>query len=472
MKNKEIKSFLGLFALSIVIFYFTPPFVEKIYFLTLLVFFLKAKLDKNHFFIMFFWLVLVAPGYLFSARGTTTLPSIPFPGLGREIHFSELVAFVIILKTLFKKTSQKVFYKKPLILLILFSVFLLLFGGLQGSSITTILKSIRYFIPLLIILLLPQLIPYSNIPRSIKLMFVSVFILVGAQFFDILTGSPLASLFGASSFSFSGREVEADSIVFDISVGTVRTVYGPFILLISLILSMVLISLKDNTWFKKQYLWIIMFTSSMSIFMSATRGWIVAVAIILFGFAVINSVKFLKAFSAALFALIILFSIPQINTQIMGSFDRVLTLEALAKGDLSAGNTLSRLTDRGPRVMNKFYESPVIGFGFSNDFYEYQDGHVGNQTLLLNGGVVGFALYLFFILFLLSRYYKEFRHRSNIAVMIFGFGLLAIIAIHSSSRAVFAYSMGVETAISLGLFFFFSDYFYKKLWNYDHVKEN
>ena len=43
----------------------------------------------------------------------------------------------------------------------------------------------------------------------------------------------------------------------------------------------------------------------------------------------------------------------------------MLTLEKMGKGDLALGGTLSRLTERGPKVMSKFYESPVFGFGFA-----------------------------------------------------------------------------------------------------------
>ena len=107
----------------------------------------------------------------------------------------------------------------------------------------------------------------------------------------------------------------------------------------------------------------------------------------------------------------IVLTIPKINLQILQVVERTLTMEDLAKGDLTAGGSLSRLTERGPRVMKKFYEQPVLGYGFSEEYYKFLDGHVGNQSLLLNGGIIGFIIisYFHFIIFSLLYYclYKQ-----------------------------------------------------------------
>lgn len=196
--------------------------------------------------------------------------------------------------------------------------------------------------------------------------------------------------------------------------------------------------------------------------MSATRGWIIASVLILAGLAVSQNKKFSVYASAGIIIILIGLSIPKLNTQIVQSFKRVLTLEALATGDLTAEGSLTRITERSPRVMNKFWEQPIWGFGFTDEYYEYADGHVGNQTLLLNGGIVGYLIFSYFLFYLFYKYYRAFIVRKNKLMLFFILGLLALIILHSSSAMVFGYAMNMNTAIALSLFFFISDYYYKQ----------
>lgn len=457
-KNSDIFKFLGLFALSIVFRYFTPIFLGDIFFTSLLFVFLVAKQEKNYFWVIYFWLLFNQPGYLFSAGGAGALPFISVPGLGREIFYNELFAFVVIFKTLYRPLNQNVFYKKHFTVIIIYAVILLIYGFLIGTSLLSTLKAIRYFIPLLLILFLPKIIPYNTVNYSIRLMFVTVLIFVFAQFVDIVLGSPLASYLGESSFRFSGREVDAGSKVFDINEGVVRTIYGPFVLLFSLGISLVFLLYKKDS-FKSKYLISIAFLSFFSIFLSSTRGWILGSIVIIIAFFINDIKKLTKTAFIGILFLFLIFLVPQLNNQFTLSFDRVLTIASLLEGDMSASGSLSRITERGPRVMNKFYESPVFGFGFSDEFYDFVDGHVGNQSLLLNGGVFGYLLYLYFLFYILAYYYRKYHKTKNRTALIFLATLLGLFIIHSSSRMIFGYSLSVETAISLGMFFFISDYF-------------
>jgi len=291
-------------------------------------------------------------------------------------------------------------------------------------------------------------------------MFASVFILVAAQMFDLLFGSPFAVMLGETRLMFSGEEVSPDSNVFDVTAGAVRTIYGPFILLISLIFSLSLL-VKRTAFFKNSYLVIISFLSAFSIFISATRGWIIGVLCIFIGFALVNTKKFGKIAIVAIVLFFIALTIPKINLQIIQSLKRTLTLESFVKGDLTAEGTLSRITERSPVVMNKFYEKPILGFGFSSEYYKYADGHVGNQTLLLNGGVVGFIIFFVFTIYLMKRYIKGYINQKNHTAFILLFGLISMIIIHSTTAMIFGYALQVGTAIFLAIFFFFSDYFLK-----------
>ncbi|MGA3013539.1 MAG: hypothetical protein ABSD71_05850 [Bacteroidales bacterium] len=457
-KNKDLIAFFGLFVISIFFTYKLPVYISYLWFWALLILFLMAKQEHNHLWLMFFWLLFSSPGYLFYKMGIYHLPTIAFPGEDRELYYPEIFIILAIIKAIVYPVKQEFFYKQPLLIIICFSTLLLVQGFFQGTSSLTVLKSLRYFIPLLILYFIPSLIPYSLVPRTISLMFASVFILLATQLIDLLAGLPIAVILGETHIMFSGQEVNVDSSVFNVSTDAVRTVYGPFILLLSLIISMIFL-VRKNCFFKNYYVVLISILSSFSIFMSATRGWIIAVAFLFIGLFFIGTKKFTKIALVFLVLISIILTIPKINLQIIQVVERTLTIKDLAKGDLTAGGSLSRLTERGPKVMKKFYEQPVLGYGFSEEYYKFLDGHVGNQSLLLNGGIIGFTIYLIFILSFLRYYIIAYVNKNNNTAFIFIFGLLSLIIIHSSSTMVFAYALNVDIAIALGLFMFFSAYF-------------
>ena len=73
---------------------------------------------------------------------------------------------------------------------------------------------------------------------------------------------------------------------------------------------------------------------------------------------------------------------------------------------MTAEGTLIRITQRAPRVWNKYIESPIFGFGFSETGFSYNDGHVGNYTLLLQGGLAGMIIFIFFIISIIIFYFR------------------------------------------------------------------
>ena len=85
---------------------------------------------------------------------------------------------------------------------------------------------------------------------------------------------------------------------------------------------------------------------------------------------------------------------PVVRQQIDLAKQRYETIELLLEGDPTAGGTMVRLVVRSPRVMKKFYESPIIGWGYGVEANKYSDGHVGNQNLLMHNGVIGYLFWL------------------------------------------------------------------------------
>ena len=109
--------------------------------------------------------------------------------------------------------------------------------------------------------------------------------------------------------------------------------------------------------------------------------------------------------------------------------------------------------------MNKFYESPIFGFGYSQDYYEYADLHVGNQTLLLNGGIIGFFIFMFFWLYFSYKLQIRSRLSGRKDLKVYIIGLIGILIINSASL-IFSYSISVSNALFQSLLFSFANFYY------------
>lgn len=124
----------------------------------------------------------------------------------------------------------------------------------------------------------------------------------------------------------------------------------------------------------------------------------------------------------------------------------ISTLEKLVAGDITAGGTLARLDIRGPRVMNKFWQSPILGWGFANGYYEYADGHVGHQNILLNVGIVGYlfvnGLFIYLCIKIWSLCRKvEAEGLLKRAPLVYIGALIAVYVIHTSSTQFWGFDM-------------------------------
>ena len=156
---------------------------------------------------------------------------------------------------------------------------------------------------------------------------------------------------------------------------------------------------------------------------------------------------------------------------------RLETLANLAEGDKTAGGTLSRLDERAPRVMKKFWESPILGFGFSGEALPYSDGHVGNQNLLLHAGIMGFTIYvILWLTFFLKMYYREKNlskknKYKNIPMMMIA-SLLSLIMIHSSSSQWFGLGFGFIRGFIFFFILIYSNYIYWESASLEHASRS
>lgn len=446
---KEEVHFLLLYVFLIISHHILPNVIGQFAFIVSFIFFFFSR--NNYFWLALFTLILSSAAGFFSIFVKFIMVG-PFP-------FFVVLYIVIILKFLKERHHQKIFYYFGFISLLVLMVIL---RSLTGFDFNEFMK---YDIAILLIPILPTFLKNADeINSFLKLIFIGLLIVFAGQFYHILTGDSFSgALFGAGRVEYS-KMIERDV------EGLVRSVEGILIPLISLIGVVFLYSIGRGP----RYHQVVAFISFISIWFTATRGWMLASSVIILPYLFyLNRGQFSRSIITLLIFVAIISQVGILNRQMRLATDRLETVEFIAKGDITAGGTLKRLDVRGPRVMQKWSESPIFGYGYSEEFKEYRDGHVGNQNLLLQVGIFGVIIFLTLIIsvlysvFITGSRYKNARAPSfTILAAIFG-----VILIHSTSRQMFGLGGDYISQFSIAFVFLLANYFYYNAHELSFVKK-
>ncbi len=450
---KDYQLLIILLLTSFVSVYFMPATMNRLIFLGILVAILRTRYD--YVYLVWFFIINDAPGRLFSAGAfdAARIPLYPVAA-GISVSFQELFILLYLFKYVRLKKPPKFIFKKEFTWFLIFGFFVVAYSFLLGMNFGNIVKTFRVFLPWSLIFILPTYIYNREIlVRCSLLIFPVVFLALASQIYSYLTGSYLDAYLRRVGSRFYG-------LTDDSAARSYSAVYITLFAIIQAFFFM--LSQKSNI--KQNYLGMIIFIGMFSIFLTATRGWIIALSFLLVGTFFLSGfsqdiVKWIRiaAISAIVFW-IIGAQFPIVQKQVDMTTQRVATLNTLASGDITAGGTLKRMDVRGPRVMSKFWESPVGGWGFSNDFYNYADGHVGNQNILLNIGIVGYVFVNGLFVTLCMKIWrfsrmKEIRKFEGKSSLIYIFGLLAVFLIHSSSTQFWGYSLSMDKILFFAFLF-------------------
>lgn len=397
--SKEFNQFFMLVMLlivSVLLIYFVPASLNRVVFLFLLVPIWFSKSD--YFWYAYVLLVLEQPGGLFSGGIVDDPYRLPIYNLYSGVSFSfiELYIFLIILKPIIKgklNVYNIFIFKKEFQVLGGLLVLLLVITFVQGVSYSNLERTYKTLISLsLYFSAIFVFRKEADIISFFKAIFPFVFIALFLQLYGITQNQQIVALFKPGVTLTQGV----------LSGELKRPVEIAVILLLSFFGSLLFIGTRKRH-FSKIYLVLINTVSFVSIIMTATRSWFLGfVAVYLFYF--ILNLRFLKssflyASIGIAFIVFLIMFMPSLGSQIQQASGRLETIEELAKGDITAGGTLNRLTERGPRVMEGYKKSTILfGAGFSNVYYEYGDGHVGYQNILLHSGILGFIVLFGFLI--------------------------------------------------------------------------
>lgn len=434
-----------LLLLSYLGVYYSPNIVRTIIFVTIVVFFIKTK--DNAPWVVFFFFLFSAPATLF--YGNNKWFFLLTSSIGIEFSFIVAIAFLIKGIKNKEKIRNRFAHERNLYIFVFLFLFLVGFvqDGLSFRSLFIIAKQVPniffiLFIPLIIDLKKDSL-------RIKKLFYVLTIVLFIIQMYEVILGQ---SLFNEGSIMISNEDKE-----------TQRNITGIYFVFFTFIIAVSDIFSKRSHSFKLELIALI--SSSLILINSATRGFMIAISLILIGllfFGHKTKVAIISLVSIILVSLILVFSSPKYVANLQGSFNRLSSVIEIVEGNKAAGGP--RMTRRGPRVMKEFKKSPILGTGFSDRMQEYYDGHVADKSILLQSGIFGFTvlyLILFRILWHIFQCYLKLNQYNILKIRLISMiiGFLGIMVIHFSSEQMYMYLGRGEKFMLLAFWFLFTFYY-------------
>ena len=455
--KRDIFNLFSLFFTTAIVVYMLPTLISTSFQILLLIQFYRSK--RNYFWLALFFIIEANPGALFATYDPSHTLSLLYSSPFGNLYFWIVFIIIAFFKSLKCKHAYPFFLRTNIQILTFYLLFLLIIFGVYKFPALT-----RSLLPWLFLFILPRLLrterDYANF---FNLIFSFVFFIFITQFYNLLSGNEFAKLLGGL-----GNTALKDRSIVD-AREALRLVDGILIPFISIIGTTIFLTLR-NKLFTKNYLSIILGLSLFSIFLTATRSWLLCVFIIFFGFLFLVSKKPILAISRlilpAILLIIMFSSIPYLSKQAQLAIVRYETIGYLLQGDLTAGGTLKRFDVRSPRVMNKFYESPILGWGYGSEANKFSDRHVGNQNLLLHTGIIGYALFVFFWLNYMMKLYQRTHSISRInpykkVLQMFIIFLPAIFVIHTSVQW-FGHLVAFGAGYTLSILFSFASFAYWK----------
>jgi hypothetical protein len=462
----EIPILFIYYILAIITIYLAPNIIGFVFFIFLLFKFYQSK--NNYFWFALIFALVDPPGGFFPGGDLNYgLPMIQFPAY---ISFQEFFIYVAFVKAFSTGRKHHFVYRRPMVYLTAYLVVLFVSSLLIGTSILTLLKTVKWLLPWTLLYSLPRLVhTREEWDKLFALLFPIIIMGLIFQLMQILLGYPVASLVGTNYSPVSG-EVSRSLGQFDVSqydLRVARPISSPYINLICYVGTMFYLS-SSKSIFSQRYLSLILLCAFFSILLTATRGWIIAYTIVLIVYSVFiykKPVFFLRMVLPLLLLGSVVYFSSVIQAQLIGVTNRVATLGLFLKGDMTAGGTVKRINEYTPALLNIFYKSPILGWGFSDVFWINKNGHAGQANLLMNVGIVGFLLFIYFWYKLVTipytihtRLKKSNPYKNSLLVLILGF--LIFFILHNSSGQQFQYLIG-SYGSSFGQIYFYglSDFF-------------
>jgi len=461
----DLLKFIMIMAITIYATYYVPTPLKMIWYATLAVAYFFSKNEA-------LWLAIfltTSDGFI-SFFGVYSATLTILPGLP-AVEISQVYILLSVVKAASLKVKPMIFYKKYIQILLLYLVFHIIWGQMMGLSgdLNVYFRVLKASIPMMLFYSIPRLFGSQEMyERFFRLIFFVVLSAFAAQLFTLFIGISPMEAAGISQLEREDNE------------GEFRVFYNAGSTLIGLFGAMYFLNLrKYKSGYRVLPVAVVFVALSMAL-LSATRGWIIGFSLIIS--ATILFTTAVRTKRSMYIILIIIFlmlwslKFPVISDQLDFARERLETIEAISEGDLTARGTLQRLDYRSQRALDGWRQNPLFGWGLSDMGYKYEDGHVGNQSLLVTSGIVGFILLngfiVWFIFMIFSLYLKSAtRIPDRDALLVFVIFLIGWFFIHSTSGQQFNFTGTPVRIIPQAIFFSFGAFQYQRITTLLHGKK-
>lgn len=394
-----------LFWLTVLFVYKFPIGLDKLFFVIVLIIFWYSKVD--YFWFAFFIIISSFPGSFFIESSGDSVRRLPIFTVIPKASFSVFDVFMIVslAKAIFKGRRLKIKDALNVKYGVIFLFYLIIVTFFHGVSLKTFVSlPLRGLFFYTFFYSFPALVFSKNDTYKFMYMFFPfVFIELFTQVYLLSTGKNLVNEFYSSATSI---------VVIDKLMGeNIRAIAnGHSIVVLSFIFSLAMLGNSGN-YSSKNYLSLIIIVSIFSVILSATRQSMIMLMFMFILYLIfVNKVKpgliiQLLVVSFVLFFMIDILNVFNISRIINASFDRLTGAVNIVQGSIEAEDTLDyRLSVRLPVILEHIRGSFLLGYGFSDKFFQYNDGHLGGVLVgILQIGIIGYTALTFFVISMYRR---------------------------------------------------------------------
>jgi len=392
------KDHLYLLALVLTAFaavYFIPQSFTRIIFLAFLVLFWNSKRDYIWF--ALFFILVQQPGWFFADFSRTGLYRIPLYNFLPSMSVTAIDLFVVValIKAWMKGKKRPFKLKRPALVIFIYMLFSICLSIIHGAGVTTLANLLRGpFYYSIVISFLYLIKSKDEVFSFIKVIMPYVLFLLFTQIYDLITRTEFVNVFYAgfrSTFLIEGT-------------GQVRATPGGFLIVFfSFLFAFFLIENKTHS-ISKRFLYLIISTSFLIVVISATRVWFVVFLFVFVFYIFISRRKVsnsLKIITLIVLLMVVLVMSGAISSDFFSEavFPRLTAVSSVIGGDYDAIPTFrTRYFFRLPRLLAMAKQNLIFGVGFTKEYFQYSDYHVGFFNTILQFGILGFVCFLYFFL--------------------------------------------------------------------------
>jgi hypothetical protein len=408
---------------SFYVVYMASTDISRVFFLLVLVFFLFTK--KSYFWFAYFFILVQGPGYLWADYSGLSQYRLPMYTPVSGMSFTPIDLFVLFafVKAMFTGRKVRLGMTKVMIAVPVYAVICVVITGLLfGTDIDILAWNLRwvFYYTLIISFLFLIRKPYE-VRDFFVLIFPVVFFILFTQIYYIASGTEFINLYDPG---FRG-------VTLNTVTGDLRPVMGGILLVFFCFVTALLLLLEKNHRIPKLFLYSVVVTTFLTVFLSATRVWFIIFSIVFLGYVLASRKKISSTLGIVAVLLIIaggiIYSgVLSHDLMVNSSWARMRQVFDFARGDFFAAQTaMNRLVVQLPILVNTIKQSPLVGFGFSGITMQHYDDDFGFLNTVLMFGLIGFTLFMVFfyrVISMLSSSFKRLRngdaYRSSMKMMI------------------------------------------------------